>query len=109
MRIQPILNVLVTGAGNGIGKSVCEYYYSKGINVIGIDIIFNEEAPYPTFVADITNKESLQIVSDYLNKNKIILDAIVNIAGVLSSSDCPGGGSITIFTGSIPVLKRGGL
>ena len=43
MRIQPILNVLVTGAGNGIGKSVCEYYYSKGINVIGIDIIFNEE------------------------------------------------------------------
>ena len=84
MRIQPILNVLVTGAGNGIGKSVCEYYYSKGINVIGIAIIFNEEAPYPTFVADITNKESLQIVSDYLNKNKIILDAIVNIAGVFT-------------------------
>ena len=34
MRIQPILNVLVTGAGNGIGKSVCEYYYSKKISLL---------------------------------------------------------------------------
>ncbi|MGM9857658.1 MAG: SDR family NAD(P)-dependent oxidoreductase [Bacilli bacterium] len=84
MKLKSILNVLITGAGNGIGKAVCEYYYNQGVNVIGVDIIFNEEAPYTTFVADITDKTSLQTISDYLEKNNIILDAIVNIAGVFT-------------------------
>ena len=84
MKLKEKLNVLVTGAGNGIGQAVADYYYNKGVNVIGLDIKFSKDVPYKTFIADITSKEQLQVVVDYLNENNIILDCIVNVAGVFT-------------------------
>ena len=81
MKLKEKLNVLVTGAGNGIGQAVADYYYNKGVNVIGLDIKFSKDVPYKTFIADITSKEQLQVVVDYLNENCRAFDEAEYVIG----------------------------
>lgn len=77
------MNLLITGAASGIGQSVAKHFTECGHTVYGIDLINTEKRNcYHCFAADITDEASLQSVRKYLLENNIMLDAILNIAGI---------------------------
>ena len=77
------MNVLITGALGGIGRAVTNYYISKGVNVYALDVLeFCDIEGVNYYKADITDKHSLNIIYESLAKNNVVLDAIVNIAGI---------------------------
>lgn len=77
------MNVLITGYANGIGEAVIKKYASMGHFCVGIDIINGEKMDNVVgFVADTRDEDSLNIVKNYLEENKIDLDLIINIAGI---------------------------
>lgn len=77
------MNLLITGAASGIGQAVADYFTERGHMVFGVDVAKGAEREnFLCFVADITDEASLQCVKEYLCENNIILDAILNIAGV---------------------------
>ena len=75
--------VLITGVSSGIGKAIKEIYLDNGYCVIGLDIkktdSFNKLI---SFSCDITKEDELVNVSKYLKENDIILDMIINVAGI---------------------------
>lgn len=77
------MNLLITGAASGIGCAAADFFIRNGHSVYGVDI-----APADTrdnfygYVADITDEASLLAVRAKLEEQGVILDAIVNIAGV---------------------------
>ncbi len=77
------MNVLITGALGGIGRAVTNYYILKGVNVYALDVFDNSDIQGVNYYkADITDKNSLSLIyNDLLNKN-VVLDAIINIAGI---------------------------
>ena len=77
------MNVLITGAANGIGEATKEYYLNNNHNVIALDIKeIKEQENLKSFIVDITNEETLNKVNDHLINNNIKLDLIINIAGI---------------------------
>ena len=78
------MDVLISGAANGIGKAVCEYYIQKGINVIALDKqkVEIESNLLKSYQVDITDSLSMYNIHQELLQNGIKLDAIVNIAGM---------------------------
>lgn len=77
------MNILITGAASGIGRAVTQYFAGRGHTVYGIDLTSTEDNDrYYGFVADITDEDSLQTVRKYFLDNNIMLDAILNIAGI---------------------------
>lgn len=78
------MNVLISGAANGIGKAVCDYFIKRGINVVAIDKqkIELESNLLISYQADITDSLSLHKIHQELLQKEIKLDAIINIAGM---------------------------
>ena len=77
------MNLLITGAASGIGQAVSDYFIEHGHIVYGIDVAqAAERENYHGFTADITDNASLQSVREHLQKNNIMIDAILNIAGI---------------------------
>ncbi len=77
------MNVLITGAGSGIGLAAADYFAKRGHTVYGVDIKY----PYANsnivpFTANITSEEQLKELKERLVADGILLDAIINIAGV---------------------------
>ena len=77
-----MLNVLITGAASGIGKATLEYFIENKHNVFAVDINEITDTRFKSFKCDITNKEDLKNVYNYLSSYDIKLDAIINIAGI---------------------------
>ena len=77
-----MLNVLITGAASGIGKATLEYFIENKHNVFAVDINEITDNRFKSFKCDITNKEDLKNVYNYLSSYDIKLDAIINIAGI---------------------------
>jgi short-subunit dehydrogenase len=76
-------NILITGVASGIGNAVMNYFLMNNYNVIGVDIKEIEKRENLIgFTCDITNKAELEKVKEFLIDNNIVLDAIVNIAGI---------------------------
>jgi len=75
-------NVLITGSASGIGKALCKVYHLNGYKVYGVDIKEVDSKEITPFKADITNEEALKNVYEKLKSNKIILDMIINVAGI---------------------------
>ena len=76
------MNVLITGAASGIGKAVAEYFRGMGATVFSLDIKASDSPGITSFVADITNGDSLAAVKSALTESGTKLDVILNIAGV---------------------------
>ena len=89
-------NILLNGASTGIGKKIANFLLSKGCNLIitsshkeRIADTFSElknkkgKGMLKNFVCDITKNSCTDSLIDFLNKDKIILDALINCAGVL--------------------------
>lgn len=77
------MNILITGAASGIGRAAAEYFIERGHVVFGIDVApAAERENFRSFVADITDEQSLLRVKDYFAENGVELDAILNIAGI---------------------------
>lgn len=77
------MNVLITGAASGIGQAVAKCFIEHGHTVYGIDLSTTESCGnYYGFAADITREDSLQSVKKHLQERGIMLDAVLNIAGI---------------------------
>ena len=77
------MNVLITGAASGIGSAVAHCFANSGHAVYAIDIKETDIGESSSsFVADITDKESLISVKEALADQGVILDAIICAAGV---------------------------
>lgn len=75
--------ILITGAASGIGKASKDYFLDNGYQVIGLDISNIEEREnLISFNVDITNKEELIKIKEYIIENNIELFAIINVAGI---------------------------
>lgn len=75
--------VLITGVASGIGSATKEIFLNNGFEVFGIDIKETKDTNnFKFFKADITNDNELKDIQNYFNENNIIVDAIINIAGI---------------------------
>lgn len=88
------MNVLITGAASGIGLASADYFIRRGHTVFGIDVTpAPQRENFHGFIADITDETALMGITECLLKDGIVLDVIVNVAGVhmmasLVESDC---------------------
>ncbi len=80
--------IVITGAANGLGKSLAEYLAERGWRVFALD--FNEEQlmsiKHTNIIpiqVDVTSDEKVQIAFNQVQSLTKHLDAIVNFAGVL--------------------------
>lgn len=77
------MNVLITGAANGLGFSTAKLFADNGHNVIVCDISPCKEMPNITsYIVDVTNIESIINLKTQLQLSKITLDIIINFAGI---------------------------
>lgn len=76
------MKVLITGAASGIGKAVMECFIENNHKVYALDINEINNKLVKSFKCDITNEEELKNVLNYLSINNVVLDAIINIAGI---------------------------
>ena len=86
--------ILVTGGGSGMGREIVLNLFSKGAKVIAVDIneialletvsmATNENNSIWSFVVDITNKESVEmLLNDVLDRFGGV-DGIINNAGII--------------------------
>lgn len=77
------MNVLITGAASGIGRAATEQFLREGHCVFGIDRV---SVPYKEgfcgFQGDIMDEASLLAIRTRLLEMGIVLDAVLNVAGV---------------------------
>lgn len=77
------MNVLITGAANGLGFSTAKLFADNGHNVIVCDISPCKKIPNITsYIVDVTNIESIINLKTQLQLSKITLDIIINFAGI---------------------------
>lgn len=77
------MNLLITGAASGIGRAAVEHFIEHGHKVYGIDMSpVPERDGFHGFVVDITDEAAVLCVRDHLLAKGIVLDAVVNVAGI---------------------------
>ncbi len=84
--------VVVTGAGNGIGRGIAERFINEGAHVVLLDI--NEAAVTSladslgpkahAVVGDVRNESEIQVAIDMVVKHAGALDIMVNNAGIIT-------------------------
>ena len=72
--------VLITGAASGIGKAVATEFIKNGATVYALDVQKSEIGT--PLLADITDEKALQSAKEQLKAQGVVLDMILNFAGV---------------------------
>lgn len=76
-------NVLVTGAGGGMGRAVCEKLTKEGYHVWGIDLLPPEEGlSWRYLCVDVTDPHRVEEAAEFVRKEAGTLYAIVHTAGI---------------------------
>lgn len=86
--------IIVTGAGNGIGRELSLQLLKKNVKVIGIDISANAlvetqkiakvgDEYFKGFALDITDKNSIEALPSEILKHFGTVDGIINNAGII--------------------------
>ncbi|MNF61451.1 2,3-dihydro-2,3-dihydroxybenzoate dehydrogenase [compost metagenome] len=76
--------IWVTGAGQGIGRSVAEGFAQLGGQVIGFDLSFPEEDyGFTCYVLDIGDAQAVQQACHELLGTHGVIDVLASVAGVL--------------------------
>ena len=84
-------NVLITGAGDGVGKAVAKML--KDENLILVDIEKENVEKVATdlnqksFVCDVTNIENLKGLKDFVSDNFDKIDCLINCAGMWTKGE----------------------
>lgn len=76
-------NVLVTGAGGGMGSATCRLLIEKGYNVWGLDRCQKETIDGLHFIqTDITDEATVSAAFEQVSKELDRLDAVIHMAGL---------------------------
>tara|TARA_R110002072_G_scaffold1989_3_gene16441 strand:- start:2484 stop:3227 length:744 start_codon:yes stop_codon:yes gene_type:complete len=77
-------NIVITGASQGIGKSIANYFRLKGANVIGLDIIDPDNSSdfFEFCNCDVSSSDQIKKVVNLLQSKNIEIDGIVNNAAI---------------------------
>lgn len=89
--------VLITGASRGIGKAIAETFASNGARLIltgrnkdSLDKLILNLQPHAeghlSFTMDVQNFDSIKGLFDELLRNKLLIDVLVNNAGIMKDS-----------------------
>ncbi len=81
------LNVLVTGASTGLGKTLCDILHSYGADVIGVYNTHKVEALYDMFKCDISNEIEVKKLFEDVQKRHEKIDVLVNVAALTMDND----------------------
>ena len=74
--------ILITGASSGIGKETANFFYHKGYGVIGLSRKKPDDANYPYYECDLSNKDSIIETVKRIKKDNKHIDVLINCAGV---------------------------
>ncbi len=75
--------ILVTGGSTGIGKSICEYLFSKGYIVYGTSRKpVNNNQLYTVLPLELTDKNSIKKAVEIIIKIEGRIDVLINNAGI---------------------------
>lgn len=76
-------NVLVTGAGGGMGRATCEQLTKEGYRVWGMDVVpCTEELPWRYLCVDVTDEEQVERAAEQIRQEAGELYAVVHMAGI---------------------------
>ena len=76
-------NILITGAGGGMGTAVCRLFSQMGCRVWGLDISEKEKIDGVCFIpTDLTDMSSVTAAFEKVAAETDTLDAIVHMAGI---------------------------
>lgn len=74
------MNVLITGAGGGLGSAVCRVFADSGANVVGVERAWRQPPSFTSITADLTTAEGCEaMVAEALKHGPI--DALVHLIG----------------------------
>lgn len=80
--------VLVTGAGRGLGRAICEVFLAHGDQVIATDVneelLVDLEGRMQAARLDVTDRQSVNAVAAWVREYFGRLDVLVNNAGLIS-------------------------
>ena len=86
MSVRPV--VLVTGAGRGLGRAVCERFRADGYVVVATDrepsLLADLDEGYVTSALDVTDPAAIDAVVRRITDELGRLDVVVNNAGVIA-------------------------
>lgn len=74
------MNVIITGAGGGLGSAACRVFAESGATVIAVDRAWSASLPYATIAADLNTAEGCAaMIAQALERGPI--DALVHLVG----------------------------
>ncbi|XP_065090343.1 17-beta-hydroxysteroid dehydrogenase 13-like [Ochlerotatus camptorhynchus] len=87
--------VLITGAGNGLGKAMAHEFASRGSNVVVVDVdlvaaeqtceeLRRKQVAAYAFQVDVSSYEQVEALAASVHKNVGPVDVLINNAGVVS-------------------------
>lgn len=75
-------NVVITGAGGGIGRELIAHLSKEGANVYSIVRTHVDEISTPQYYADLSQKTDVMRVIDQINIDLSHIDILINLAGI---------------------------
>lgn len=86
-------NIIITGAGSGFGKAMCEHFLSEGANVYAVDInskglssLKKEQTNVNIFTCDISSNDAVEQLIDDIFESNDGINVLINNAGIMKNA-----------------------